>query len=291
MGRSRPSPPPPHASEARDIDSKSIGPSSNGSDDEKVNWKALKDVIYKECFIHSGLKILSILSDVRLHPHERWNICQKVGSRAAILQNLVNPIEVFVDDECAGKPAPQVPKSSKPSIMKLRQATSRNLKREIELLMENPQRNFPLTNFCLDPSKLIKSSTMVSPVIYAQRRLSYLMNGMGRQQALGDAMQAWRRPTTFNFLDAALPSLGMEIESEEAIEGASNFQLELKRRGMFSSALLYARRRLPSESQLPCSSPSLMHQASVRNKGCLFSGSALQKNFHLWIARGLRLLR
>jgi hypothetical protein len=139
--------------------------------------------------------------------------------------------------------------------------------------------------------QLIKSSTMVSPVIYAQRRLSYLMNGMGRQQALGDAMQAWRRPTTFNFLDAALPSLGMEIESEEAIEGASNFQLELKRRGMFSSALLYARRRLPSESQLPCSSPSLMHQASVRNKGCLFSGSALQKNFHLWIARGLRLLR
>uniref|UniRef100_A0A0E0DEZ2 Uncharacterized protein n=1 Tax=Oryza meridionalis TaxID=40149 RepID=A0A0E0DEZ2_9ORYZ len=218
MGRSRPSPPPPHASEARDIDSKSIGPSSNGSDEEKVNSKALKDVIYKECFIHSGLKILSILSDVRLHPHDRWNICQKVGSRAAILQNLVNPIEVFVDDECAGKPAPQVPKSSKPSIMKLRQAASRNLKREIELLMENPQRNFPLTNFCLDHSKLIKSSTMVSPVIYAQRRLSYLMNGMGRQQALGDAMQAWRRPTTFNFLDAALPSLGMEIESEEAIE-------------------------------------------------------------------------
>jgi hypothetical protein len=28
------------------------------------------------------------------------------------------------------------------------------LNREIELLMENPQRNFPLTNFCLDPSKV-----------------------------------------------------------------------------------------------------------------------------------------
>ncbi|KAF0935704.1 hypothetical protein E2562_035752 [Oryza meyeriana var. granulata] len=76
-------------------------------------------------------------------------IPQKVGSRAAVQPTRVSSIEVFVDDECAGyfrEPAPQVPKSTKPSILKLRQATSRNLKQETELLMENPLRNFPLTS-------------------------------------------------------------------------------------------------------------------------------------------------
>ncbi|KAB8086265.1 hypothetical protein EE612_009469 [Oryza sativa] len=73
-------------------------------------------------------------------------IPQKVGSRAAVQPTRVSSIEVFVDDECAEEPVPQVPKSTKPSILKLRQATSRNLKQETELLMENPLRNFPLTS-------------------------------------------------------------------------------------------------------------------------------------------------
>uniref|UniRef100_A0A0D9VD94 BUB1 N-terminal domain-containing protein n=1 Tax=Leersia perrieri TaxID=77586 RepID=A0A0D9VD94_9ORYZ len=73
-------------------------------------------------------------------------IPQKVGSRAAVQPTRASSIEVFVDDESAGEPAPQVPKSTKPTILKLRQATSRNLKQETELLMENPLRNFPLTS-------------------------------------------------------------------------------------------------------------------------------------------------
>ncbi|KAG8058373.1 hypothetical protein GUJ93_ZPchr0002g26428 [Zizania palustris] len=73
-------------------------------------------------------------------------IPQKVGSRAAVQPTRVSSIEVFVDDESAGEPAPQVLKSPKPSILKLRQATSKNLKQETELLVENPLRNFPLSS-------------------------------------------------------------------------------------------------------------------------------------------------
>uniref|UniRef100_A0A0E0CH62 Uncharacterized protein n=1 Tax=Oryza meridionalis TaxID=40149 RepID=A0A0E0CH62_9ORYZ len=46
-------------------------------------------------------------------------------------------------DEDFREPAPQVPKSSKPSIVKLRKATRRNPMQEAELLMENPLHNFP----------------------------------------------------------------------------------------------------------------------------------------------------
>ncbi|XP_040377148.1 mitotic spindle checkpoint protein BUBR1 isoform X2 [Oryza brachyantha] len=75
-------------------------------------------------------------------------IPQKVGSMVAVQPTRASSIEVFVDDECVREPAPQpqVPRSTKPSILKLRQATSRNLKQETELLMENPLRNFPLTS-------------------------------------------------------------------------------------------------------------------------------------------------
>lgn len=73
-------------------------------------------------------------------------IPQKVGARGAVQSTRVSSIEVFVDEECAKEPAPQVPKSPKPSVLKLRQATTGNLKKETELLKENPLRNFPLSS-------------------------------------------------------------------------------------------------------------------------------------------------
>ncbi|KAL6630004.1 hypothetical protein ACP70R_029769 [Stipagrostis hirtigluma subsp. patula] len=69
---------------------------------------------------------------------------QKLGARAAAVQSTrASTIEVFVD-ECAQEPAQQVPKSPNPSVLKLRQATSKHLKKETELLKENPLRNFPV---------------------------------------------------------------------------------------------------------------------------------------------------
>ncbi|KQJ93805.1 hypothetical protein BRADI_3g06840v3 [Brachypodium distachyon] len=74
-------------------------------------------------------------------------IPQKVGGRPAAPSSRVSSIEVFVDEECAKEPAPpQVPKSTKPSVLKLREAITRNLKKETELLKENPLRNFPLSS-------------------------------------------------------------------------------------------------------------------------------------------------
>ncbi|KAG8039609.1 hypothetical protein GUJ93_ZPchr1560g40572 [Zizania palustris] len=76
-------------------------------------------------------------------------IPQKVGSRAAVQPTRVSSIEVFVDDESAGYAtgtSSSSAKESKPSILKLRQATSKNLKQETELLVENPLRNFPLSS-------------------------------------------------------------------------------------------------------------------------------------------------
>ncbi|KAG8044020.1 hypothetical protein GUJ93_ZPchr0458g22710 [Zizania palustris] len=70
-------------------------------------------------------------------------------------------------------------------------------------------------------SQFIEVGTMVSPTIYARRCLSYLMNDMA-EQALSDAMQAlvisptW--PTAFYLQAAALVSLGMENEAQEAIK-------------------------------------------------------------------------
>ncbi|KAM0855179.1 hypothetical protein ACQ4PT_049905 [Festuca glaucescens] len=80
----------------------------------------------------------------------RWTLHKippKVAARPAVQSARVSSIEVFVDEECAEKPAPpQVPKSPKPSVLKLRLATSKNLKKETELLKENPLRNFPLSS-------------------------------------------------------------------------------------------------------------------------------------------------
>lgn len=70
-------------------------------------------------------------------------------------------------------------------------------------------------------SQFIEVGTMVSPTIYARRCLSYLMNDKA-EQALSDAMQAlvisptW--PTAFYLQAAALLSLGMENEAQEAIK-------------------------------------------------------------------------
>ncbi|XP_062217285.1 mitotic spindle checkpoint protein BUBR1-like isoform X2 [Phragmites australis] len=71
---------------------------------------------------------------------------QKLGARATVQSTRASSIEVFVDDECAQELARQVPKSPNPSVLKLRQATSKNLKKETELLKENPLRNFPLSS-------------------------------------------------------------------------------------------------------------------------------------------------
>ncbi|KAK1686740.1 hypothetical protein QYE76_047588 [Lolium multiflorum] len=73
-------------------------------------------------------------------------------------------------------------------------------------------------------SQFIEVGTMVSPTIYARRCLSYLMNDMA-EQALSDAMQAlvisptW--PTAFYLQAAALLSLGMENEAQEALKDGS----------------------------------------------------------------------
>ncbi|WVZ77507.1 hypothetical protein U9M48_025366 [Paspalum notatum var. saurae] len=71
---------------------------------------------------------------------------QKLGVRGAVQPTRAKSIEVFVDEDCAQEPARQVPKSPNPSVLKLRQATSTNLKKETELLKENPLRNFPLSS-------------------------------------------------------------------------------------------------------------------------------------------------
>ncbi|GJM90482.1 hypothetical protein PR202_ga06764 [Eleusine coracana subsp. coracana] len=70
---------------------------------------------------------------------------QKLGVRAAVQSTRAKSIEIFVDDECAQESARKVPKSPNPSVLKLRQATNKNLKKETELLKENPLRNFPLS--------------------------------------------------------------------------------------------------------------------------------------------------
>ncbi|KAL6888827.1 hypothetical protein ACP4OV_009853 [Aristida adscensionis] len=74
-----------------------------------------------------------------------YKIPQKLGVRpAAVQSSRASSIEIFIDEECAQKPARQVPKSPNPSVLKLRQATSKHLKKETELLKENPLRNFPV---------------------------------------------------------------------------------------------------------------------------------------------------
>lgn len=71
---------------------------------------------------------------------------------------------------------------------------------------------------------------MVSPTIYARRCLSYLMSDKP-QEALGDAMQAQTQspewPTTFYLQAAALLSLGMDKDAQQALEEGT--ALEAKR--------------------------------------------------------------
>ncbi|XP_008681224.1 mitotic spindle checkpoint protein BUBR1 isoform X1 [Zea mays] len=73
-------------------------------------------------------------------------IPQKLGARGAVQSTRAScSIEVFVEEDCTQEPARPVPKSPNPSVLKLRQTTSKSLKKETELLKENPLRNFPLS--------------------------------------------------------------------------------------------------------------------------------------------------
>ncbi|KAG9456604.1 hypothetical protein H6P81_001112 [Aristolochia fimbriata] len=65
----------------------------------------------------------------------------RYGSRAPV--PAASCIEVFVDEECAELQNPSVPQSVDPSILQLRRGDMKNLKKETELLKENPLRNFP----------------------------------------------------------------------------------------------------------------------------------------------------
>ncbi|XP_020081272.1 mitotic spindle checkpoint protein BUBR1-like [Ananas comosus] len=76
-----------------------------------------------------------------------YKVQQKVGART--MQSAPSPcIEVYVDEECVQLPKVEVAtkSSNATSILKLRQVTSQNLKKETELLKENPLRNFPLNS-------------------------------------------------------------------------------------------------------------------------------------------------
>ncbi|KAF5197490.1 Mitotic spindle checkpoint protein bubr1 [Thalictrum thalictroides] len=66
-------------------------------------------------------------------------IPQKLGSRSAVAA-ASSCIEVFVDEDCQEKIASE---SQKSSMLQLRRGDNRDLKKETELLKENPLRNFP----------------------------------------------------------------------------------------------------------------------------------------------------
>ncbi|ONK79004.1 uncharacterized protein A4U43_C01F1880 [Asparagus officinalis] len=72
-----------------------------------------------------------------------YKVPHKTGTGAVPIPSSMR-IEVFVDEESAeGEQAVAITKSPKPSILQLRKANSKNLKKETELLRENPLRNFP----------------------------------------------------------------------------------------------------------------------------------------------------
>ncbi|KAJ1703411.1 hypothetical protein LUZ63_003190 [Rhynchospora breviuscula] len=76
----------------------------------------------------------------------------KVPQRAGAVAAQPAPtcvIEIYPDEECRESPKSGNDKSSKQSGagLKLRKATSKNLKKETELLRENPLRNFPVSSF------------------------------------------------------------------------------------------------------------------------------------------------
>ncbi|KAG1326812.1 mitotic spindle checkpoint protein BUBR1 [Cocos nucifera] len=74
-----------------------------------------------------------------------YKIPQKMSTRTGLATSSTR-IEVYIDEECADLPSVDVAKSPKPCVLKLRKATSRNLKKETELLKEDPLRNFPLNS-------------------------------------------------------------------------------------------------------------------------------------------------
>ncbi|XP_008811842.1 mitotic spindle checkpoint protein BUBR1 [Phoenix dactylifera] len=74
-----------------------------------------------------------------------YKIPQKVSTRTGLATSSTR-IEVYIDEERADSPSMDVAKSCKPSVLKLRKATSQNLKKETELLKEDPLRNFPLNS-------------------------------------------------------------------------------------------------------------------------------------------------
>ncbi|XP_043708354.1 mitotic spindle checkpoint protein BUBR1 isoform X2 [Telopea speciosissima] len=72
-------------------------------------------------------------------------IPQRPGSRSRAAATSAC-IEVFVDEECAELPT-TVKQDGNPSVLQLKQGDSKDLKKETELLKENPLRNFPLNSF------------------------------------------------------------------------------------------------------------------------------------------------
>ncbi|XP_068647604.1 mitotic spindle checkpoint protein BUBR1 isoform X2 [Aristolochia californica] len=65
----------------------------------------------------------------------------RAGPRAPV--DASPSIEVFVDEECAELQSHTVPQCAEPSILQLRRGDKKNLKKESELLKDNPLRNFP----------------------------------------------------------------------------------------------------------------------------------------------------
>ncbi|CAL9172292.1 unnamed protein product [Musa hybrid cultivar] len=72
-----------------------------------------------------------------------YKVPQKIGQRTGSATSSTC-IEVYVDEECAESPPAKVAKNLNSSVLKLRQATSQNLKNETEMLKVNPLRNFHL---------------------------------------------------------------------------------------------------------------------------------------------------
>ncbi|XP_064998131.1 mitotic spindle checkpoint protein BUBR1-like isoform X2 [Musa acuminata AAA Group] len=72
-----------------------------------------------------------------------YKVPQKIGQRTGSATSSTC-IEVYVDEECAESPPAKVAKNMNSSVLKLRQATSQNLKNETEMLKVNPLRNFHL---------------------------------------------------------------------------------------------------------------------------------------------------
>ncbi|XP_075660762.1 serine/threonine-protein kinase BSK5-like [Castanea sativa] len=81
-------------------------------------------------------------------------------------------------------------------------------------------------------TQFIDGGTMISPTVFARRRLCYLMSEMP-QEALGDAMQAqviapeW--PTAFCLQAAALFSLGMDNDAQESLKDGTSLETQRHR--------------------------------------------------------------